>query len=76
MAANYEMTHVPEAVCNSVFYYMLCRYDAYELHWALTNCLDMIEGSNLFDQEQAVAYANMKSAAIPSAVMEGMDVVG
>ena len=61
------MTNVPEVICHSVYYYMLCRYNVCELHWALTNCLEMIEGSTLYDHEKAIEYNNMKNTPIPSA---------
>ena len=71
MATNFEMTHVPEALCHSVYYYMLCRYDVNELHWALMNCLQMVEGSRMFDHERAEEFARMKMAPIPSDPMTG-----
>ena len=66
LATNVEMNNVPEVICHGVYYYMMCRYNVYELHWVLNNCLEMIEGSNLYEHEKAVAYENMKCSALPS----------
>lgn len=66
MATNFEMAHVPEAISHAVYYYMLTRNNLFELHWTLTNALEMLEGCSFYDHEQAVAFENMKNAAIPS----------
>ena len=66
MATNFEMTHLPEAMCHCVYYYMLCGYNPFELAWALQNCLDMIQGSLLFQGDGYDQFVEMKNAAIPS----------
>ena len=68
MAVNYEMTRVPEAIAHSVYLYMLCRYNIYELHWVLNNCLDMVETCALFNPEKAIEYSMMKNEEFPKAV--------
>lgn len=66
MATNFEMSYLPEAICHGVYYYTLNRYDPYELHWALQNCLEMIEGSSGFQPERYEEFVQMKNAPIPS----------
>jgi len=45
LSVNFEMSHVPEAISNSVFYYLICKQNPVELYRVLKICMEWVKGS-------------------------------